>query len=50
MCCREIMSQDVQWVGPDDTAARAARLMAFNNLGFLPVCSDDGIPLGVLTD
>ena len=50
MCCREIMSQDVQWVGPDDTAARAARLMAFNNLGFLPVCSDDGIPLGVLAD
>ena len=50
MCCQEVMSQDVQWIGPNDTAARAARLMAFNNLGFLPVCSADGIPLGVLTD
>jgi CBS domain-containing protein len=50
MLCRKIMSQDVQWVGPSDSAAYAARVMAFHNLGFLPVCSKDGKPLGVLTD
>jgi len=39
MRCEEIMSQDVQWIRPDETVARTAKLMAFHNLGLLPVCN-----------
>jgi CBS domain-containing protein len=50
MQCKEIMSQNVQWILPRETVATAAKLMAFNNLGLLPVCSADGKPVGVITD
>jgi CBS domain-containing protein len=50
MRCEEIMSHEVQWIAPDESVARAAELMAFNSLGFLPICSADGRPLGVITD
>jgi CBS domain-containing protein len=50
MHCKEIMTHDVQWIQPDKTVAGAAKLMAFHNLGFLPICSPDGKPLGVITD
>jgi signal-transduction protein with cAMP-binding, CBS, and nucleotidyltransferase domain len=44
------MSHEVQWIPPDATVARAAKLMAFHNLGVLPVCSADGKAIGVITD
>jgi CBS domain-containing protein len=50
MNCKEIMSHNVQWIQPDETIVSAAKLMAFHNLGFLPICSSDGKPLGVITD
>jgi CBS domain-containing protein len=50
MHCKEIMSRDVPWILPGETVAGAAKLMAFHNLGMLPVCSGDGQPLGVITD
>jgi CBS domain-containing protein len=50
MHCKEIMSHNVQWIPPGETVAGAARMMAFNNLGLLPICSADGTPLGVITD
>ena len=50
MHCKEIMSHNVQWILPRETVANAAKLMAFHNLGLLPVCSPDGKPLGVITD
>ena len=50
MRCEEIMSQDVQWIGPGATVARTAKLMAFHNLGLLPVCNADGKAIGVITD
>jgi CBS domain-containing protein len=50
MKCKEIMSHNVQWIPPRETVATAAKLMAFSNLGLLPVCSADGKPLGVITD
>ena len=50
MQCRRIMSRRVQWIAPDQTVAHAAELMEFHNLGFLPICSADGRPLGVVTD
>ncbi len=50
MHCKEIMTHEVQWIAPDQSVARAAQLMRFHNLGFLPVCSAQGTPLGVITD
>jgi CBS domain-containing protein len=50
MRCEQVMSRDVQWIQPGATVARAAKLMAFHNLGLLPVCDPDGRPLGVVTD
>ena len=50
MKCNEIMTKDVQWVSPDETVAGAAKLMAFHNLGFLPICKPSGEPIGVITD
>jgi CBS domain-containing protein len=50
MQCKEIMSHNVQWIPPGETVAGAAKMMAFNNLGLLPICSVDGTPLGVITD
>jgi len=50
MYCQEIMSREVQWIAPDVSVAHAAELMAFHNLGFLPICNAEGRPLGVITD
>ena len=50
MHCNEIMSHNVQWILSRETVAGAARLMAFHNVGLLPVCSPDGKPIGVITD
>jgi CBS domain-containing protein len=50
MHCKEIMRHDVRWILPGESVAGAAKLMAFHNLGLLPICSDDGIPRGVITD
>ena len=35
---------------PAKLSPAAAKLMAFHNLGLLPICSADGKPLGVITD
>jgi signal-transduction protein with cAMP-binding, CBS, and nucleotidyltransferase domain len=40
----------VPWILPGETVAAAAKLMAFHNLGMLPVCSGNGKPVGVITD
>lgn len=50
MHCKEIMSRDVQWILPRATVASIAKLMAFHNVGMLPVCTADGRPIGVITD
>jgi CBS domain-containing protein len=50
MLCKDIMRNDVKWVLPDITVARAAKLMESYNLDLLPVCGADSKPLGVLTD
>ena len=50
MHCKEIMSHNIQWILPGETVAGAAKMMAFHNLGLLPICSGDGKPLGVITD
>jgi len=50
MRCREIMSHDVERIPPGETVANAAKLMASQNLGLLPICDPDGKPMGVITD
>ncbi len=46
----QLMSSSVVSVTPEDTAANAARLIARNNVGSLPVCMEDGKLRGIVTD
>lgn len=50
MTVRRIMNSNVVYLTPDDTAARAARLLERHNIGMLPICSKDGRLRGVVTD
>jgi CBS domain-containing protein len=45
----EIMTTDVQWVGPQDSLQQAAQLMDQLNVGSLPVCDGRRL-LGMVTD
>jgi CBS domain-containing protein len=47
---REIMTPDPRYCPADATAADAAKLMADDDLGALPVCDADGKLTGVITD
>lgn len=49
MTIRDIMTRDVQVVGPNDTIRKAAQLMDQLNVGVLPV-SDGTKLLGMITD
>ncbi|AGP35476.1 hypothetical protein BE04_10925 [Sorangium cellulosum] len=50
MLCKEIMKREIQCVITSDTIQTAARKMRDANVGFLPVCDDEGKVLGTLTD
>jgi CBS domain-containing protein len=50
MLCKDIMKTDVKCVAPTDPITVAARRMRDENIGFLPVCDDDGTPRGTVTD
>jgi len=50
MQCHEIMTCNVEYVAPHESVESAARKMSDQMLGFLPVCNEQLIPLGVLTD
>lgn len=50
MTLEEIMTRNPVTIGPQATAASAARQMQRSNLGGLPVCSETGRLLGYLTD
>jgi CBS-domain-containing membrane protein len=50
MRCDKVMKRDLTWVTPKDSAQRAAVLMRDGNIGFLPVCEQDGRVVGALTD
>ncbi|WP_433873743.1 CBS domain-containing protein [Saccharopolyspora sp. CA-218241] len=47
---REIMTRDPQCVRTDQTAADAARMMAEQGVGALPICGPDNKIKGVITD
>ncbi len=50
MKIRDIMTDTVVRIDPEETVAVAARQLARYNIGALPVCGSDGRVLGVVTD
>jgi CBS domain-containing protein len=50
MRCDELMTRDVVTLRPTDRVDAAARRMRDENVGFAPICDDDGRPVGALTD
>ena len=50
MLCDELMTREVISLRPGDRVDAAARRMRDENVGFAPVCGDDGRPLGAVTD
>ncbi len=50
MKLREVMTQPVIRIRPEENVAVAARTMTNYNIGALPVCAGDGRLVGMLTD
>ena len=50
MKLRDIMTDAVITIHPEESAAVAARTLTHYNIGALPVCGNDGKICGVLTD
>lgn len=50
MKLREIMTNQVIRIHPEETVAVAARMMEHNNIGAIPVCGSDGKLCGMVTD
>lgn len=50
MKIRDIMTDSVIRVDPEETVEVAARTLAQHNIGILPVCSSDGKLRGLVTD
>ena len=50
MICDELMKHSVECVGPGDRVEQAAVRMREANVGFLPVCDDEGRLVGTITD
>lgn len=50
MLVKDVMTPSVVSIDPEESAALAARLLARHRLGALPVCSEEGILRGMVTD
>ena len=50
MKLRDIMTNQVVRIHPEETVAVAARMLEHNNIGAIPVCGSDGRVCGLLTD
>lgn len=50
MKLREIMSEQVVRIHPDESVTVASRLLTHYNVGILPVCGNDGRVCGLVTD
>lgn len=46
----DLMNSSVVSITPGESAALAARLLSRHNLGALPVCEQDGVLRGIVTD
>ncbi|MFO0593171.1 MAG: CBS domain-containing protein [Polyangiaceae bacterium] len=50
MQCESIMKRKIECVSPEDRVEAAARRMRDEDIGFLPVCDNEGKVIGTLTD
>lgn len=50
MKLRDIMTQSLVKIHPEESVAVAARMLTRHNIGALPVCGSDGKLCGVVTD
>ena len=50
MKLKDLMSGQIVQISPEETVAVAARTLARCNIGSLPVCSQDGMIKGLVTD
>ena len=50
MKLREVMTNPVVRIHPDESVAVAARTLTHYNIGILPVCGNDGRVVGLVTD
>jgi CBS domain-containing protein len=50
MRVKEIMTRGVECVAPEATLQQAARKMRELDVGILPICNEDGMPIGMVTD
>lgn len=50
MKLRDVMTNSVVRIHPDETVAVAARMLTHYNIGILPVCGNDGRVHGLVTD
>ena len=50
MKLREIMTNQVVRIHPEETVSVASRMMEHNNIGAMPVCGSDGRLCGMVTD
>jgi CBS domain-containing protein len=50
MRCEHVMKHNVECVSPRDTVQAAAMRMRDENVGFLPVCDQERMVLGTITD
>ena len=50
MKIRDVMTNSVIRIDPNESVAVAARTLARHNIGVLPVCGSDGSVCGVVTD
>jgi CBS domain-containing protein len=50
MLCQDIMKSEVECFRETDSVMEIARRMLDVNIGFAPICSKDGRPMGTVTD
>ena len=50
MQCQDLMKSEVESFRETDPVLAIARRMREVNIGFVPICDDDGHPIGALTD
>ena len=50
MRCEDVIGRELQFVRPEDHVHLAARKMRDANVGLIPVCDDDHVLVGVITD
>jgi CBS domain-containing protein len=50
MKCAELMKTDIECSRSGDSVQRVAERMRDRNIGFMPVCNEQGVAIGTVTD